>query len=125
MATAGPTLYLNSQQVLTGVSLECSKTPAKAKLDKVETGLYKEVRHKPEIGLCLGREVGNSSPTLTISDDQALKQQTPRQVDLNFEALAKKFQERHERHLEVVAEERCVSFVVLGVACERYAPPPS
>lgn len=43
-----------TQQVLTGVSLECSKSPARAKLDKVETGLYKEVRcHcKPRVYGC-------------------------------------------------------------------------
>lgn len=66
------------KKILTGVSLECSKTSAKARLDKVESEQYKE----------------------------ALKQQTPRQVDLNFQALANKFQERHEKHLEVVRKER-------------------
>ena len=50
----------------------------KVKLEKIETGIFQE----------------------------QLKHQTPRQIDLNFEALINKFQEKQRQHEELVAKEK-------------------
>ena len=52
----------------------------KVKLEKIETGIFQE----------------------------RLKRFTPRQVDLNFEGLIHKFQDRQRQHEELVARERQV-----------------
>ena len=56
---------------MTTQSLECMKPPGKVKLEKIETEIFQE----------------------------RLKYQTPRQVDINFEALVDKFKE-HKRVYE-------------------------
>ena len=50
----------------------------KVKLERIETGIFQE----------------------------QLKHQTPRQVDLNFEALINKFQEKQRQHEEMLAREK-------------------
>ena len=50
----------------------------KVKLERIETGIFQE----------------------------QLKHQTPRQVDLNFEALINKFHEKQRQHEELVAREK-------------------
>lgn len=54
---------------------------------------------------------------------QRLKHQTPRQVDINFEGLIQKFQERQRQYERLVArereneEERCACVYVRGEVC--------
>ena len=71
-------LMASQQRQLTGQSLECMKPAGKVKLERIETGIFQE----------------------------QLKQQTPRQVDLNFEALISKFHEKQRQHEELVAREK-------------------
>ena len=69
---------LFQQRQLTGQSIECMRPAGKVKLEKIETGIFQE----------------------------QLKQQTPRQVDLNFEALISKFHEKQRQHEEMLAREK-------------------
>jgi len=71
-------LNRKKQLQLTGQSLECMRPSGKVKLERIETGIFQE----------------------------RLKHQTPRQVDLNFEDLIQKFQERQRQHEQLVAKEK-------------------
>ena len=42
---------------------------------------------------------------------QNLKLQTPRQVDLNFEDLIKKFKNRHEKYKEILQKEKYITIL--------------
>ena len=71
-------MCVTQQRQLTGQSLECMRPAGKVKLERIETGIFQE----------------------------RLKHQTPRQVDLNFEALINKFHEKQRQHEELVAREK-------------------
>ena len=71
-------LERKKQRKLTGQSLECMRPSAKVKLEKIETGIFQ----------------------------QRLKHQTPRQVDLSFDALVHKFQDRQKQYEELLAHEK-------------------
>ncbi len=60
------------------MSLEATRPSGRAKLEKIETGIF----------------------------EQNLKQQTPRQVDLNFQELIQKFQERQKKYDEGIFTKR-------------------
>lgn len=63
---------------MTGQSLESMRPSGRVKLERIETGIFQK----------------------------RLKQQTPRQVDLNFEGLIQKFQERQKSFEERLSSER-------------------
>ena len=63
---------------MTGQSLECMRPSGKVKLERIETGIFQE----------------------------QLKQQTPRQVDLNFQTLINKFHQKQRQHEQLVAREK-------------------
>ena len=82
--------------------------------------------------LCLAVVVCWNALSLSLSRDislsylsvlQRLKHQTPRQVDINFEGLIQKFQERQRQYERLVArereneEERCACVYVRGEVC--------
>ena len=68
------------------------------------------------LSLSLSRDISLSY----LSVLQRLKHQTPRQVDINFEGLIQKFQERQRQYERLVArereneEERCACVYVRG-----------
>ncbi|CAI8022612.1 Sperm flagellar protein 2 [Geodia barretti] len=66
------------KQELNGQSLEFTRSPGRMKLERVETSIFRE----------------------------RLRQQTPRQVDLNFEELVDKFKERQRVYEEGVTRDR-------------------
>ena len=94
-------MCLSQKQELNGQSLEFTRSPGRMKLERVETSIFREVRknnlhllymrtHRVHLALCL----------------QRLRQQTPRQVDLNFEELVDKFKERQRVYEEGVTRDR-------------------
>ena len=82
----------------TSQSIESVRSDGKFKLEQIESSIFQEVSVICNI----------IKYTMITYYLQNLKLQTPRQVDLNFEELIKKFKGRHEKYKALLTKERYI-----------------
>ena len=89
--------YYNFQQSqLTGQPVGKTRSQAKVKLEKKESEFYVHVNRLISCTFLV---------LLTLCSLQHLKQKTPRQVDLTFQELTEKFEEKRRQREELIKKQ--------------------